>query len=273
MDQLIFIAQLGTALVTNTTKYLSTLPHPIETLEELVSVVAVTSNLLTSLNSTLNRFPSLAASLSPKYSFIGPLCEDVKKAFRELEERVLEAKGLRIFEPNDVGLVRLPRNAWVLVMRGEQRAASLRSRLYVEKYRVRVLIEAVCWVGLNGKTGLSEQEVKELRSLRSMLPLIAERLVGVEKDYVPRLKMLMGGEEKEVVSVELKREERPAVPLVPVEEKTEMVKAFKTPEPSLLKMPMSGKLSIHSCASTDSLASTSSSSSRSVPLPLKSTIY
>jgi hypothetical protein len=269
MDQLIFIAQLGTALVTNTTKYLSTLPHPIETLEELVSVVAVTSNLLTSLNSTLNRFPSLAASLSPKYSFIGPLCEDVKKAFRELEERVLEAKGLRIFEPNDVGLVRLPRNAWVLVMRGEQRAASLRSRLYVEKYRVRVLIEAVCWVGLNGKTGLSEHEVKELRSLRNMLPLIAERLVGVQKDYVPRLKMLMGGEEKEVMSVELKREERPALPLVPVEEKTEMVKAFKTPEPSLLKMPMSGKLSIHSCASTDSLASTSSSSSRLFSSPFK----
>jgi hypothetical protein len=60
------------------------------------------------------------------------------------------------------------------------------------------------------------------------------------------------------------------VPLVPVvEEKTEMVKAFKTPEPSLLKMPMIGKPSIHSCASTDSLASTTSSSSRFVSLPLK----
>jgi hypothetical protein len=89
--------------------------------------------------------------LSPKYSFIGPLCEDVKKAFKELEDRVVEAKDLKIFEPNDVGLVRLPRNAWVLVMRGEQKAASLRSRLYVKKYRVRVLIEAVCWVGLDRK--------------------------------------------------------------------------------------------------------------------------
>jgi hypothetical protein len=269
MDQIHLLAHLGTTLVQNTTKYLSTLPHPIECLEELVAVVAVTSNLLTSLNSTLLRFPSLAGVLSPKYSFIGPLCEDIRKAFRELEERVLEAKGLRIFEPNDVGLVRLPRNAWVLVMRGEQRAASLRSRLYVEKYRVRVLIEAVCWVGLNGKGGLSEQETGELRALKGMLPLVAERLVGVQRDYVPRLKALMGGDEKEAVSVEVKMEEKPAAPLVPVEEKKEMVKAFKTPEPSLLKMPMSRKLSMHSCASTDSLASTSSSSSRFVSSLIK----
>jgi hypothetical protein len=58
--------------------------------------------------------------------------------------------------------------------------------------------------------------------------------------------------------------EKPAVPLIPVvEEKTEMVKAFKTPEPSL-KKPMNGKLGMHSCESTDSLASASSSSSRFV---------
>lgn len=68
----------------------------------------------------------------------------------------------------------------------------------------------------------------------------------------------MVSKEKEVVGVALKREE-----------KTEMVKAFKTPEPSLLKMPMTGKPSIHSCASTDLLASTTSSSSRFVSLPLK----
>jgi hypothetical protein len=250
--------------VANTTKYLSTLPHPIECLEELVAVVAVTSNLLTSLNSTLLGFPSLA--LSPKYSFIGPLCEDLKSAFRGLEETVLEAKRLRIFEPNDVGLVRLPPDACALVMRGEQRAASLRSRLYVEKYRVRVLIEAVCWVGLNGKRGLTEQEVMELKGLRGMLPLIFETLVGVQRDYVPRLKALMGSDEKEVVTFEAKRDKMPAVYVFSVvEEKKEVVKAFKTPEPSLLKMPMSRNLSIHSCTSIESLASTSSSSSRSVP--------
>jgi hypothetical protein len=261
LAQILAVAQLGTALVTDTTKYLSTLPHPIEVLEELVAVIAVTSNLLTSLNSALLRFPTLSASLSPECSFVGPLCEDVKKAFRDLEERVGEARQLRIFEPNDVGLVRLPRNAWVLVMRGEQRAASLRSRLYVEKYRVRVLIEAVCWVGLNRKAGLSEVEVQELNVLKNMLPLVAERLVGLQKDYVPRLKAPMGGEEKEAVSVEVRKEEKPVV--AAVEQKKEVVKAFKTPEPSLLKMPLSGKLSIRSSASTDSLASTSSSSSRS----------
>ena len=61
VGQLLLLANLGTASVTNTTKYLSTLPHPIETLEELISVVAVTANLLTSLSASLKRFPSLAA--------------------------------------------------------------------------------------------------------------------------------------------------------------------------------------------------------------------
>jgi hypothetical protein len=78
---------------------------------------------------------------------------------------------------------------------------------------------------------------------------------------------LLRGEEKEVVSIEVKREEKPAAPLVLVEEKQEPVKAFKTPEPSLLKMPLSGKLGLHSLASTDSLASISSSSSRFVSPP------
>jgi hypothetical protein len=95
-------------------------------------------------------------------------------------------------EPNDVGLVRLPKNAWCLVIKGEHRAAYLRSRLYVEKYRVRVLIDAVCWVGLHGKECLSEEEKGELKVLGDMLPLIAERWVGVLMDYVPRLKAPMG---------------------------------------------------------------------------------
>jgi hypothetical protein len=267
MRQILAVSHLGTTLVANTTKYLSTLPHPIEILEELIAVVAVTSNLLTALNAAFARFPALSVHTSPKCPFVGPLCDDVRKAFRELEERVAEAKGLRVFEPNDVGLVRLPRNAWVLVMRGEQRAASLRSRLYVEKYRVRVLIEAVCWVGLNGKTGLSEQEMQELTVLRNMLPLIAERLVGVQKDYVPRLRALTQGEEKKVLSAEVKQEVKPVVTVV--EEKKEIVKAFRTPEPSLLKMPISSKLSIHSSSSTDSLTSTSSTSSRFVSSPMK----
>jgi hypothetical protein len=117
---------------------------------------------------------------------------------------------------------------------------------------------------LGGVGGLSEGEVRELKGLRGMLPLIAERLVGVQKDYVPRLKALTGEEVKAVVS-EVKVAEKPTVPLIPVvEEKTEMVKAFKTPEPSL-KKPMNGKLGMHSCESTDSLASASSSSSRFVP--------
>jgi hypothetical protein len=34
----------------------------------------------------------------------------VKKAFKELKERVAEAKGLRVFKPNNIKLVRLLKN-------------------------------------------------------------------------------------------------------------------------------------------------------------------
>jgi hypothetical protein len=74
------------------------------------------------------------------------------------------------------------------------------------------------------------------------------------------------GRKKEFVSVEEKRE-KPVV--TPVEEKVEVVKGFRMPEPSLLKMTLRGKRSIRSSASTDSLASTSSSSSRLVSSPIE----
>jgi hypothetical protein len=70
-----------------------------------------------------------------------------------------------------------------------------------------------------------------------MLPLIAKKLVSMQMDYVPRLK---------------------APPVVtPMEEKMEVVKGFKMPEPSLLKMTLRGKCSIYSFISTDFLAFTS----------------
>jgi hypothetical protein len=56
---------------------------------------------------------------------------------------------------------------------------NLRSRLYIEKYRVRVLINTAYWVGLNRKEYLSEEEKGELKVLKDMLLLIAERLVGI----------------------------------------------------------------------------------------------
>jgi hypothetical protein len=74
-------------------------------------------------------------------------------------------------------------------------------------------------------------------------------------DYVPRLIAPMGREEKEFVNVE---------------EKIEVVKGFRTPELSLLEMTLRGKRSIRSSVSTDSLASTSSSSSRLVSSLIKS---
>jgi hypothetical protein len=100
-------SQTGQLLVTKITKYLSTLPHPIEIVEELVAVCAVTSSLLNTLSSALHFFRPL--TLSPNHSFVGPLCHDFCFAFKQLEEKVDEARRMKVFEPNDVGLVRLPR--------------------------------------------------------------------------------------------------------------------------------------------------------------------
>jgi hypothetical protein len=106
-----YTSQTGHVLLTNITKYLSTLPNPIEIVEELVAVCAVNSSLLDTLNSALYFFH---LTLSPEHSFVGPLCYDVCFAFKQLEEKVNEARRMKVFELNDVGLVRLPRAAWVL---------------------------------------------------------------------------------------------------------------------------------------------------------------
>ena len=262
---LITVSRNGTTLVTNITKYLSTLPHPIEVVEELVAVCAVTSSLLTSLNSTLLRFPHL--NLSATKSFIAPLCHDILFAFKLLSDRVQEAKRMRVFEPNDVGLVRLPRCAWTLVLGTEAKVAALRSRLYVEKYRVRVLIEAVAYEGLRCLEGKSRREEDELRSLRRMLPLVAERLVGVQRDYKPRLMRLNGEYVDETmvmpeaivrvaptktVAVPAPADVTPASVPIPAQ--------VAQPKVEALQDPCSEKLALKASASTHSLASTSSRS-------------
>lgn len=253
---LLFVANKGVVLVTAITKYLSTLPHPIEIVEELVAVCAVTSTLLTSLHSTIQRFPHLA--LSRTHSFVAPLCYDALFAFKLLGSKVEEARRMRIFEPNDIGLVRLPRVAWALVMGTEAKVAALRSRLYVEKYRVRVLIEAVSWAGLESLGMRTGKQDDELKQLQKMLPLIAERLIGVQKDYVPRLRARLGHAPPPPPEVEAKvvkevNTEQPN-PVVVLDESMESVS-----EKEPLKL-VDSKMNFCS-ASTDSLASTSSSTS------------
>ena len=166
--------------MTSITEYLSNLPHPIEIVEELVAVCAVISSLLNTLSSALHFFQPL--TLSPKHSFISLLCHDVCFAFKQLEEKVDEARRMKVFEPNDVGLVRLPRVAWVLVMGTEGKMKELRGRLYMEKYRVRALIDAVCWEALKKlkrESGLNEKQEGDLRALGRTLPLLIERLIGI----------------------------------------------------------------------------------------------
>jgi hypothetical protein len=74
-------------------------------------------------------------------------------------------------------------------------------------------------------------------------------------DYIPRLIAPIDREEKEFINIK---------------EKIEVVKGFKILELSLLEITLRGKRSIRSSISTNSLASTSSSSSRLVSSPIKS---
>ena len=129
---------------------------------------------------------------------------------------------MKVFEPNNVGLVRLLRVAWVLIIGTEGKIKELRSRLYMEKYRVRALIDAVYWKALKKlkrESGLNEKQEGDLRALGRTLPLLVERLVGIQKDYVPRLRVLQGLSAAEVKKKEEKRE------VVVIQE--------KTPEPTI----------------------------------------
>jgi hypothetical protein len=61
---------------------------------------------------------------------------------------------------------------------------------------------------------LNEKQEGELRALRRMLPLITERLIGIQKDYILRLRAFQGLPIVEVEKKEEKKEE------VIVQEKT-----------------------------------------------------
>ena len=89
---------------------------------------------------------------------------------------------MKVFESNNVGLVRLLRVAWVLIIGTEGKIKELRSRLYMEKYRVRALIDAVYWKALKKlkrESGLNEKQEGDLRALGRTLPLLIERLIGI----------------------------------------------------------------------------------------------
>lgn len=154
-----------------------------------------------------------------------------------------------------MGLVRVPRNAWAYVMGGEVKMAQFRSRLYVEKYRVRVLIDAVAWQGLKaiGPLGRTAEQERELEALRKMLPLVAERLLGVWRDYKPRIEN--GGVTNAQFLPPLIREQQKLPVVVTVKEKQHDLKKEVNAS--------SGKLGFHSSPSSTSIASDCSSRSTS----------
>jgi len=243
-NPILAVANKGTHLVTTTTQYLSTLPQQIDAVEDLISITAVTSSLLVSLSSSLTRFPSLIPSHTK--SLIVPLCVDISRALSELDFKIQDAKTMKVFEKNECGLVRAPRFAWCDVCGGPREAGRLRGRLGVQKYRVRVLVDAVCWEGLR-RMERSVEEEREWGALRGMVPLLAERLVGVWKDYMPRLK---GESVREKVVVVQER------PVEVVKEKEDVTERYPD-----LDLKKSSKLSIHSLSSTSTLTSTTTSSS------------
>lgn len=181
------VAEEGTRLVSAITQYLSTIPTPVDILEDLASIVAVTSALLTSLEGTMMQYRLSSTAGLP---FVQPLCSDISTAFEELRVNFEEARREKAFELNEKGLVRTARFAWFEVVGGGRKAVALRSRLCVEKYRVRVLIDTARFKGLSilkERDALQPDEMEQLEEIRKLLPIIVERLAGVHSDYLPRI--------------------------------------------------------------------------------------
>ncbi len=195
---LLDVSTHGTRMIQRITAFLSTLPHPIEPIEELVSVCSVTCSLLVSLDAAIptpgtaktTTTPPLQAKPQP---FVRPLTRDILYAFTLLESLVVQAMQRKVFLPNETGLVRLPRVAWGLVCGGREQ--ELRSRCYVEKFRVRVLIDAAVWyfgsmpgpVPAQARASEEGERAREVERVRGRLGLVSERLEGVWRDYGPRV--------------------------------------------------------------------------------------
>jgi hypothetical protein len=174
------------AFLNNTTIYLSTLSAPIEPLEELLAVSGLTNSLLQALQSTIQRFD---LSFHPTSSFINPLTQDILSNLDQLRTIVQDARSSRVWESN-AGVHGAGRVSWCTVCGNEENAKRLRSRFFVEKYRVRVLIDAVSWFALRNIQHRSQEQEIEYQEVGKRLGTVAERLVGVWRDYTPRLKAL-----------------------------------------------------------------------------------
>ena len=83
------VAGEGNRLVSSITHYLSTIPTPVDILEDLASIVAVTASLLMSLDCAVLQYPPFSMDRMP---FVRPLCLDILAAFKELDTKVEEAR-------------------------------------------------------------------------------------------------------------------------------------------------------------------------------------
>jgi hypothetical protein len=149
-NKLLALARVGSSLISSISTYSSTHPTPGDVIEELFSIVAVTSTLLLTLNSTLDQYFVVASHDAP---FIAPLCEDIAAGFEEFKNKVDEAKGKKPIRPNDESLGRKPLLVGVEVLGTEEEVGKLRKRLEEGKFRVRVLIDCVRVKGLQALRG------------------------------------------------------------------------------------------------------------------------
>lgn len=173
------------AFLNTTTIYLSTLSAPIEPLEELLAVSGLTNSLLQALQFTIRRFNLF---FHPTNSFLNPLTQDILSNIEQLHTIVNDARSSRVWESS--GVNGGGRVSWSAVCGSEENARRLRSRFFVEKYRVRVLIDAVSWFALRNIQLRSQEQEIEYQEVGKRLGTVAERLVGVWRDYTPRLKAL-----------------------------------------------------------------------------------
>jgi hypothetical protein len=135
--KLLTVAKQGSLLVSFISTYPSGTTERANVAEGLMSIVAVTSSLLLTLNSTLEQyFPSA----TPYQPFIAPLCKEISNALEELQGKVDEAKE------KTAAMCEEKRTEWEGLLIG---VGELGKRLEKGKRKVQVLIEGARLKGLH----------------------------------------------------------------------------------------------------------------------------
>lgn len=145
-NKLLLLVKSGSTLLSSISTYPSTTSHSLDVVEELMSIVAVTSTLLIALNSSLDQYLPAGQLDTP---FVGPLYDEVAAGFEQLKKKVDKAR-----EKNSGSIEKSlewkPLVVGVEALGGLLEVGKLRKMLMEGRRKVGVLVEGVKLMGLRG---------------------------------------------------------------------------------------------------------------------------